>query len=56
VVIKSGASTARSEASADTQIDLWNILSNNDVWVFSHEVKELICKFLFIMTTMAGQS
>jgi hypothetical protein len=50
LVIGSGADTTRSESSADIQIDLWNIhLTNNDVWVFSHEINELSCKLFFII-------
>jgi hypothetical protein len=50
LVIWSGAGTTRSESSADIQVDLWNRhLSNNDVWMFSHEIKELRCKLLFLI-------
>jgi hypothetical protein len=50
LVIGSEASTARSESSVDIQIDLWNrYLTNNVVWVFSHEIKELSCKLLFML-------
>jgi hypothetical protein len=38
------------KSNVDTQIDLWNRhLTNNDVWVFSYEIKELRCKLLFII-------
>jgi hypothetical protein len=53
LVIGSGAGTAQSwhysrRSSVDIQIDLWNRhLTNNDVWVFSHKIKELSCKLLF---------
>jgi hypothetical protein len=36
--------------SADIQIDLWNRhLTNNDVWVFSHDIEELSYKLLFVI-------
>jgi hypothetical protein len=48
--IRSRASTAWSKSSADIQIELWNKhMTNNDVWVFSHEIKELSCKLIFIV-------
>jgi hypothetical protein len=50
LVIKSGASTAWSESSADIQIDLWkSYLTNNGAWVFSHEIKELNYKLLIVI-------
>jgi hypothetical protein len=50
LVIRSRADTARSESSVDIQIDLWNRhMTNNNVWVFSHEIKEMICILLFII-------
>jgi hypothetical protein len=55
LVIGSGASTARRwhylrRNSTDIKIDLWNRhLTNNEIWVFSHEIKEQSCKFLFII-------
>jgi hypothetical protein len=55
LVIGSGAGTAWSwhcseRRSADVQIDLWNKHpTNNDVWVFSPEIKELSCKLLIII-------
>jgi hypothetical protein len=49
-VTGSGVGTAQSEFSADIQIGLWNRhLANNDVWLFSHEIKELSYKLLFII-------
>jgi hypothetical protein len=50
LVIGSGAGTTRSESNANIQIDLWNRhLTNNNVWVFSHKIKELRCKLLLIV-------
>jgi hypothetical protein len=55
LVIESGADTTQSwyysrHSSADFQIDLWNRhLTNNELWLFSHEIKDLGCKLLFVI-------
>jgi hypothetical protein len=55
LVIGSGADSAQRwhysrHSSADIKIDLWNRhLTNNEFWVFSHEIKELGCKLLLVI-------
>jgi hypothetical protein len=45
-----GASTTQSGAMRISKLIFWNRhLTNNDVWVFFHEIKEPSCKLIFVI-------